>query len=937
MTDTAEGDAARHMTADQAISPLLGQAFAYLQDGDPQSADHLIQTYLDRNTDDPKAYHLAGLCRSALDDLDGAHDYLARAVALDPDDSSTVIQLALVLADQNKPDSALSILDRLLAQKAGDIELLLARASLQRRFGDAVGAEATAEMAVAFDRNNARAQYAYGLALAQQRRSDDAALAFKQAVGVDPEFSDAWVNLGVVQKEMGDLDAADHSYAQALALKPDDAVAHNNYGNLLLARGELDRAAEVYSHALVLDPSYVDAKVNRALAYREMGEADKALRALEKIVLDHPEHVSVLNSLGNALRHAERFEEARGILEKAVALDANHAEAHNNLGLALALLGKRDLARPMFARAAALRPDMSVIANNYGTLLLKMFHLDEAIAELKRAVTLDSAYQDAWVNLGVAHFLIGNYDDAVSAYRTVIDQDPNNAFARYSLGVALLEQQDLPEAVKEIEHALKANPENVMALNTLGVALLDQHKIDEARDAMGRAAAADTMSAPVYASNHLFTSLYLPTISNDEIFEIHKAFGARFTSNEKDLSRPHAHGRDPDRKLRLAYMSPDFRGHSVSYFVEPLLEKHDRAAFEIFLYSNTTRADVVTASMEKAADVWVETAGLTDEALVDRMRADKIDVLVNLGGHTSGNRLVACGQKPAPVQMEYLGYPDTSGVPAMDYRISDGRADPVGDADHRCVETLLRLPDCFHCYRPTSKAPPPSQSPFLERGYVTFGSFNVLPKLNQTVVEAWSEILKQVPKSRLYMKCKQLKTESVRDRVLGYFTAAGIEADRISMDAFVPSVQDHLNKYAGVDIGLDTFPYNGTTTTCEALWMGVPVLTIAGNRHTGRVGLSLLHAVGLDNEFVMPDVNAYIAKAIEIGRDPQVLSEVRAGLRDRMAASPLRDEVGFTRNIESLYRQAWRAWCDGPDSYERQKPNQLKADDSVQSVLTKVI
>lgn len=183
-------------------------------------------------------------------------------------------------------------------------------------------------------------------------------------------------------------------------------------------------------------------------------------------------------------------------------------------------------------------------------------------------------------------------------------------------------------------------------------------------------------------------------------------------------------------------MSPDFRGHSVSYFMEPLLEKHDRSEFEIILYSNTTRADVVTAAMEQAADEWIETAGLTDQALVDRIRDDKIDVLVNLGGHTSGNRLVVCGHKPAPVQIEYVGYPDTSGVTAMDYRITDGRADPLDEADARCVETLIRLPDCFHCYRPTTKAPAPASAPHLDRGYVTFGSFNVLPKLNQGVVEA---------------------------------------------------------------------------------------------------------------------------------------------------------------------------------------------------------
>lgn len=922
---------------DQITSPLLAQAYAYLQDGDPGSAELLVLGYLDNHPEDPKAHHIAGLCRHGLDDLSGARDHLTKAVDLAPTEPGAVTQLAFVLADMDDSVAALAVLDRALALTPGQTDLLLTRASLQRRFGDFEGAVATAQMAVAFDANNARTHYALGLSLAELRQTEAAHVSFVQAVELEPDFADAWVNLGVVEKELGELEAADASYTRALALKPDDPITHNNYGNLLLARGNLDQAVESYLHALDFDPTYVDAKVNLALAYREQGDAGESLKALEIIAKDHPEHVSVLNSYGNALRHAERFEGAREVLQKAIGLNPDHAEAHNNLGLVLTLLGRREEAEHMFRRAVELRPDMPVLANNYGTLLLKMFHLDQSIEQLDHAVALDPEYLDAWVNLGVAHFMLGHYDEAVAAYRKALEQDPDNAFAHYSLGVALLEQQDLPDAVREIEHALKVNPDNVMALNTLGVALLDQHRIAEARDVMARAAEADTMSAPVYASNHLFTSLYLPNLDNQHIFDIHRDFGRRFTSAEPDLTKPHTQVRDPNRKLRLAYMSPDFRGHSVAFFMEALLEKHDRSAFEIILYSNTTRIDGITEAMEQVADLWVETAGLTDNALADRMRADQIDILVNLGGHTSGNRLVACGQKPAPVQIEYLGYPDTSGVEAMDYRISDPQADPPDEADARCVETLLRLPDCFHCYRPTTRAPAPAPAPHTEHGYVTYGSFNVLPKLNEQVVAAWSDILTQVPNSRLYLKCKQLKTESVRDRVRGYFADAGIDPARIDMDAFVPSVQDHLNKYAGVDLGLDTFPYNGTTTTCEALWMGVPVLTVEGSRHTGRVGLSLLHAVGLHEEFVAPDVATYIARAVAWGKNPERLTKVRGNLRERMGASPLRDEAGFTRRLERLYRDVWCTWCDGPETYEHLPPAPLKTDDSVQSVLAKAV
>ncbi|MEQ8735006.1 MAG: tetratricopeptide repeat protein [Rhodospirillaceae bacterium] len=925
------------MTAGQGTSPLLSQAVSYLQEGDAESADLLLETYLARKPEDTQALFIAALCRHALGDNDAAIAHLKKSLTLAPQEVRAAMQLASIYADLGQAHEALTTLDDAVAVVPNDIELVLAKAALHRRFGDAVAAEATAELALRISPNMARAHYALGLAKAQRRHPSGARLAFQKAVELDPAFADAWVNLGVVEKGVGDLTSAANSFQQALKLKPDDPVAHNNFGNLLLEQRTFDAALKSYHRAVALDPHYLDAKVNLALALRESGDVDGCIVALKKVLQEHPNQASVLNAYGNALRQAERFKEAQHALESALELEPENAEVLNNLGLVLALLGERFTAADMFERACALRPDMPVLANNYGTLLLKMFDLEAAIYQLARAVSLDSTYLDALVNLGVAHFMRGNYDEAIRAYRQTLSIDSYNAFAHYSLGVALLEQQDLTEAVKEIEYALIVNPHNVMARNTLGVALLEQHRIKEARTAMATAAEADTMSAPVYASNHLFTSLYQPDVDNDELYRIHCDFGRRFTSGEIDQTRPHANPRDLNRKLRLAYMSPDFRGHSVSHFMEALLEKHDRSAFEVILYSNTTRIDKITQAMERAANVWVETAGLTDAALVERIRSDRVDVLVNLGGHTSGNRLPACGHKPAPVQIEYLGYPDTSGVTAMDYRITDERADPKGEAESRSIETLLRLPECFHCYRPTSKAPSTAPAPHLERGYVTFGSFNVLPKLNANVVEAWSEILKHVPKSRLYLKCKQLKTESVRDRVLGYFSDAGIEASRISMEAFVPSVKDHLGRYAGVDLALDTFPYNGTTTTCEALWMGVPVLTVLGDRHSGRVGLSLLSAAGLDEEFVAPDIETYVAKAIAWGKSPERLAEIRGTLRGQMKTSPLRNEVEFTRTLEALYRTAWQAWCEGPETFEHKAPRPLRTDDSVQSVLAKVV
>jgi predicted O-linked N-acetylglucosamine transferase (SPINDLY family) len=503
--------------------------------------------------------------------------------------------------------------------------------------------------------------------------------------------------------------------------------------------------------------------------------------------------------------------------------------------------------------------------------------------------------------------------------------------------VTLLEDQRLAEAEEEIRKAIAVDPHNAMAHNTLGVLMLDQHFITAARAAMKRAADVNTISAPTFFSNYCFASLYEPDLDNGEILAIHQEYGRRFAAAAPETTRPHAQVRDPERKLTLAYLSPDFRAHSVAYFFEALMEKHDRQRFKIVLYSNTSRKDTVTEGLKRVADVWVEALGLTDEALVARLREDQVDVLVDLGGHTSGNRMPVCARGVAPVQIEYLGYPDTSGVPALGYRISDGRADPEGVAERFCTEEIVRLPQCFHCYRPHGRAPEPAPAPHLAKGYVTFASFNVLPKVNDRLIAAWCEILKAVPRSRFYLKCKQLRDPSVRRRILDDFERFSVDPERISMESFVPSVQEHLAQYALVDLALDTFPYNGTTTTCEALWMGVPVLTYAGQRHSARVGLSLMTAMGLAEQFVATSVDDYIARAVAWGRDPSMLADLRLQLRPRMAASPLRDEVGFTRTLEAVYRDLWRRWCAGPTTHEFQAPPELRPEDSIQGVLVKTL
>jgi protein O-GlcNAc transferase len=938
MTSFSSGNAvvANAKPSNRALSPLLQQGVLFLEAGDAAGAELLLDTYLRRTPDDADGHNLAALAKHGLDRLDDAVRHMERARELAPRDPTFAVNLSVMLAGAGRGKDALAAIDTFLTQVPGQLDALIQRAQVLqglRRLDEAI---AVAGMAVAFHPEVARARHVLGVTFLKDDQAAAAVAAFAEAVRLDPESIDTWINYGVAQKETGDLAGAEASYRRALEHAPDDPVVQNNLGNTLTAAGRTKEAVEHYRKAVLLDPAYADAKANMGVALRDGGDTEGALTFLAKAAQEHPDHAVLLNAYGNTLRQAERIGEAIEVLKQALDVFPGYAEAHNNIGLAYALDQKMNLAATHLHRAFELKPSEPVIGNNYGALMLRMFQFEKAIDALSNVVARDPEYDDALINLGVAHYMCGEADEAIAAYRSVLERNPDNGFARYSLGVSYLEDQRLEEAEVEIRRALELDPDNAMAHNTLGVLLLEQHYVSESLNEMRQAADVNTVSAPVFFSNYAFASLYSPDKSNEEIFEIHKEFGRRFTTSDPDPDKPHKNLRDPARKLRVGYLSPDFRAHSVSYFFEAIIASHDRSKYEIVLYSDTTRKDVVTDSMRAAADLWVESGGLTDDDLADRIESDGIDILINLGGHTSGNRLPMCALKPVPVQIEYLGYPETSGVPAMDFRISDGRADPEGEAEAWCTEKLVRLPRCFHCYR-AGNAPDPAPAPHLKSGHVTFASFNVLPKVTEPAIEAWAEILNSVPGSRFFMKCKQLRDARAQDRVRADFARYGIAPERIEMAAFVASVKEHLGRYAKVDLALDTFPYNGTTTTCESLFMGVPVLTLRGRSHRGRVGLSLLHAMGLEEEFVADSVEDYVARAIAWGRDPVRLAEIRNELRPRMKNSPLRDEIGFTRDLESAYRDLWREWCDGPETFRFRTLPHLRPDDSIQGVLVKTL
>jgi len=492
-----------------------------------------------------------------------------------------------------------------------------------------------------------------------------------------------------------------------------------------------------------------------------------------------------------------------------------------------------------------------------------------------------------------------------SAFETPGLDDDTDAKAWLRGGLDLERRAKLDAAIECYRAGIAAHPSDPYLHAALANALNAAWRNDECIEACVQAVHA-TGARPEVFSGLLMFSHYAARPDAGVLFRLHRQYGERMAATVTPAVHE-TRTADPMRRLRVGYVSADLRLHSVTDFLEPLIVSHDRSAFEVHCYYTQTRVDAVTERLRRAADAWHPADGLEPGSLAQRIAADGIDVLVDLAGHTNLNNLPVFARRPAPVQITWLGYPDTTGLATMDYRITDGIADPQPRADTLHSERLLRIEPPFVCYRPPPDSPPAGRP---QRGaQVVFGSFNMFSKVNEPLIELWSRILDAVPGSRLLVKSSLFKQRETLARARAAFARHGIGAGRLDIRPWAASRDEHLPVYNEVDIALDTFPYNGTTTTCEALWMGVPVVTLAGDVHMSRVGATLLTAVGLES-LVAAEAEQYVEFAVRLGRDPEHRAALSGSMRERMTRSPLLDHAGFARRIESAYRAAWRAWCE---------------------------
>lgn len=581
--------------------------------------------------------------------------------------------------------------------------------------------------------------------------------------------------------------------------------------------------------------------------------------------------------------------------------DRTDADARLMCGLISGLRGDNVRAEDFCRQALTLEPKLAIAHFNLGIALRSQNRFAEACQSFKRATALLPGYSEAMDALAHAYIALSDWPAAVQALKEIIAIWPGKAEIYGNLGTVYQAMGRIGDAIAAYETALKNNPRLRVTLNSLGSAYASQGDFEHAERCYRQclvAAPADTQAR----SNLLMLLNDLPDADPAKVFEEHLEWG-RVAEARILLMDPIESDRDSQRRLRVGYLSPDFREHSVASFIEPVLRQHDRSRFEVCCYSSLPMPDETTRRIRAAVDVWRDIDKLSDAETAHLIREDHIDILIDLAGHTGNNRLDIFAAKPAPVQMTYLGYPNTTGLRTIDYRITDRVADPAGEEAHYSEE-LLRLDGCFLCYQPDPNTPDVAPLPASTNGHVTFGSFNNFSKINRGVLQLWARVLKQVPSSRLLLKCPALTDATVQERVSTALQALGIGIERVDLLGHTPTRQEHLALYAKMDIALDTFPYNGTTTTCEALWMGVPVLSLVGERHAGRVGASLLNAAGLA-DWLADTPESFVAIAQAMAADVIRLSHLRESLRGQLAESPLCDAVGFVRRLELAMQQVW--------------------------------
>lgn len=698
-----------------------------------------------------------------------------------------------------------------------------------------------------------------------------------------------------------------------------------------------------YEEALDVCPNYAQALYNLGVAYTDAGEPLQARKCYERCLQVNPSHVEAWCNLGVLHRNEGNIDLAMHAYERALAANPNFDLAKTNMAVALCEKGTavkpkdRKAACRLYKKSLALYPAFPDAYYNLGVWYAEEGKVERALASYNLAVKFNPDLTEAHNNLGVVHKELGNLQMALECYKNALRCDKQHHQTHNNIAVVYTLLGDVDSATEHLQCANSISPEYAEAHNNMGVLLRDRGDIDTAIWHYERCSDLDPR-AVMAAQNRLHALSYSEKWTKAQVFHQHKEWGAAFQEridNEIIQAASTAHANNPmaihlrqclrnpptphptekrgprtGRPLRIGFLSPDFFTHSVSYFAEALLTHLDPEGFKLYAYANVAQPDAKTQRFRSLlGDNWRSVWGLTASAAAKLVIEDQIDILVELAGHTANNRLDIMALRLAPVQVTWIGYPNTTGLSTIHYRVTDGVVDPP-ETTQEFTEKLWRLPDVFLCYTPAQDAPEePSPAPVLTSGgIVTFGSFNVLPKMQARTVRLWAEILRRIPLSRLLLKAKPFGTASAKRRMEALFEEEGISADRLDLVPLIAATRSHLQVYSNVDVALDPFPYAGTTTTCEALYMGVPVITLGvkpeNGDHAHNVGTTLLTAIG-HSELVAYTEEDYVAKAVSLATDTERLTDIRSRLRKDMMESPLGQAERYARNVEKMFCEMW--------------------------------
>jgi protein O-GlcNAc transferase len=919
---------------DEPIQKLLEQALGLQNVGRKAEAARGYRQVLAREPENPDANHLLGVMALEAGNPRTAAELISTAIAALPGFAEAHGNLGNALQALGRSDDAIAAYGRAIDLKPDLIQFRCNLATVLAACGKPVAALDALKAAIEFAPEHPAPQVLLARLLRGQGRATEAETVLMQTLNRQPGLVEAWVDLCDLLSDSGrHQDAADQG-RRATEACPDAAAVHGALGRALQGLRQFDAACDAFQNAHDLRPDDHRMLNDLGSALIAAGRPKSAVDACDRVLAGDPENAIAFNTRGSALYQLGRHAEAVEALWRAVEFDPDYVEAHNNLGNVLRELGDIETATAAFRRALIVRPDFGPAQYNLGGALSDQGDYDDAIAAYRIAVRLQPDHAASHYNLGNALARSGDAAEAAAAFRQAIALAPDLAQAHNNLGNALRAQGRSADAIEWFERAIEIQPNYAIALTNLGTAqnecgnrdgaieayqraiaaqpdlaeahsnlgnvLKDQGRMTEAVSTLRRALDLNPDFAAVH-SNLLFALNYVIDIDDDSIVAEHRAFDTRHAVPLAPVEPPPIRDPDPDRRLRIGYVSPDFRHHAVANFIEPFLKNHDKAAVSVHCYFNSAQGDDVTARLRTYADHWIECHALGDEALAARIRDDGIDILVDLTGHSAFNRLLVFARRPAPIQVTWIGYSHTTGLSAMDYRITDAFCDPDGETEDQFSETLARLPARV-CFQPPANAPAVGPLPALANGFVTFVSVANRAKVNAETLGLWARIVEAVPNSKLVIL--HIGDETTAEATRRPFVEHGINPARLDLRKGLP-FEDYLALHNEVDMGLDSYPYNGSTTTYTAAWMGVPQITRRGDRPCSRLGTEIMLHLGLD-ELVARSADDFVDRAVALALDKDRLREMRESLRPGMEKSLLTDSGAHTRALEDLYRRLWR-------------------------------